>query len=84
MNRAIVSGVGSAGGALLAVGVGTLVLSRTCIGVGRAISRQQRVCAANMHSPEGHDMTGATCIYPSFTQMLMTPANFKFQLSCRS
>lgn len=64
MNRAIAQGVGSAGGALLAVGAGTLVLSRTCIGVGRAISRQQRVCAANMHPPEVHCMNGATCIRP--------------------
>jgi hypothetical protein len=46
MHRAIAQGVGSAGGALLALGVGTLVLSNTCIVVGRTISKRQRVRAA--------------------------------------
>lgn len=51
MNRAIAQGVGTAGGALLALGVGTLVLSRSCIGVGRAISKQQRVKGWSVHAP---------------------------------
>lgn len=43
MNRALLGSLGTAGGTIVALGGGTLLLSNTCLVIGRAISKRQRV-----------------------------------------